>query len=376
LARSGPQLGAKVAKVFWFFFSKKNRLPFLRILHAGNFGTRAKGAALNSIAPKLSRGLVRCGHAVVDFADRDVARAASPFGGLSLGLGAANRALTRLAHDVRPDLLLLGHADTIRAETVASLRRAMPAMRVVQWNVDPVFDAGNVARITAKLDVVDATLISTAGETLRAFRRPGMRLGYFPNPVDYSVETGEAHLLHAPPFDLFYACGHPRRPLRGVCGQAWDMDAFVAALRAAVPGLRTLLGGLGGAPHLAGAQYQLALGQCGLGLNVSQRNDLPLYSSDRMAQMAGSGQLVLIDRATGFDRLFSDAQMGFFTSMEGLATVIRRMLADVPLRQAHAAAGRARYHQLFNETIVATYIMGVALDQHDPARYEWPTLID
>jgi hypothetical protein len=376
LARSGRQLRAKITKVFWFFFSKKNRLPFLRILHAGNFGTRAKGAALNSIAPKLSRGLVRCGHAVVDFADRDVARAASPFGGLSLGVHAANRALTRLALDVRPDLLLLGHADTIRAETVASLRRAMPAMRVVQWNVDPVFDAGNVARINAKLDVVDATLVSTAGEALLSFRRPGMRLGYFPNPVDYSVETGEAHLLQAPPFDLFYACGHPSRPMRVVCGRAWDMDAFITVVQGAVPGLRTMLGGLCGAPHLAGAPYQAALGQCALGLNVSQRNDLLLYSSDRMAQMAGSGQLVLMDRATGFDRLFSDAQMGFFRTMEDLTSQIRRMLADAPMRQSHAAAGRARYHALFNETIVAGYIIGVAFNQHDPARYEWPTLID
>ncbi|MEJ0045931.1 MAG: hypothetical protein WDN04_07280 [Rhodospirillales bacterium] len=165
----------------------------MRIIHAGNFGTRAKGAALNSIAPKLSRGLVRAGHAVVDFADREVARAATPFGGRALGTGAANRALARLALDVRPDLLLLGHADTIRPATVADLRRAMPAMRVLQWNVDPIFEAGNMARLREKLPVVDATLVSTAGNALVPLKRAGMLLGFLPNPVDFSVETGMAH---------------------------------------------------------------------------------------------------------------------------------------------------------------------------------------
>jgi hypothetical protein len=203
-----------------------------------------------------------------------------------------------------------------------------------------------------------------------------MRLGYFPNPVDYSVETGTAHLLDAPAHDLFYACGHPRKPLRVVCGRAWDMEAFLAEVGAGVPGLRPLLAGLNGCRHLAGAPYQAALGQCAMGLNVSQRNDLLLYSSDRMAQMAGSGLFVLVDRATGFDSLFSNTEMGFFGSMTELADLIRRMKADPAIRQAYAAAGRARYHALFNETRVAGYIMDVAFDRHDNARYEWPTLID
>jgi hypothetical protein len=344
----------------------------MRILHAGNFGTRAKGAALNSIAPKLSRGFIRAGHAVVDFADRDAMRA---WGGRLLGLAGANRALIRLTLDVRPDLLLLGHADTIRADTVAALRRALPAMRVAQWNVDPLFDAGNMARLHDKLPVVDATLVSTAGDALAVLRRPGMRLGFFPNPVDFSVEIGAAHEQAQPAFDLFYACGHPRRPPRHICGRAWDMEAFVAALRDAVPGLRPRLAGLCGAPHLAGAPYQVALGACALGLNVSRRNDLLLYSSDRLAQMVGSGQVGLVDRATGYDRLFSDRQMGFFGGCDELVALIRGLLADPARRMAIAAAGRARYHALFNETRVAQYVLEAAFDAHDPARYEWPTLL-
>jgi len=348
----------------------------MRILHVGNFGSRAKGAFLHSVAPKLSRGLVRAGHSVVDFADRDVARAGTMFGARKLGLRHANRALRELAHDMRPDLLILGHADTITAATVAGLRATMPGLRVLQWNVDPLFEPDNVARLRSKLDVVDATLVSTAGAALGMLRRAGMTLGFLPNPVDFSIESGRADLAAALPHDLFFACGHPARPRRTLCGRDWDMDEFFAVLRRMVPGLRTCLAGLDGHAHLAGAAYAAALRACAAGLNVSRRQDALLYSSDRLAHMAGNGQAILIDRATGYDRLFGPHQMAFFSGMDELAGSLVRMKAEPEWRRTLAAAGRTRYHDLFNETLVARYVVDVATGNHRPADYEWPTLID
>ncbi len=347
----------------------------MRILHVGNFGSRAKGAFLHSVAPKISRGLVKLGHQVVDFADRDAARAGTLLGSRKFGVGQANRALARLAGDMRPELLMLGHADTIRAETVAVLRRAMPAMRVLQWNVDPMFEPDNVARLLGKIDVVDATLVSTAGGALTPLRRRGMALGFMPNPVDFAVESGRADLAGELPFDLFFACGHPSRPRRALFGQDWDMDDFMAELRRLAPGMRTLLAGLSGAPHLAGAAYQDALVACAAGLNASRRQDGLLYTSDRVAHVIGNGQMVLMDRATGYERLFGAGEMGFFASMQELAALVRRVRAEPAWRAAVAQAGPARHHALFNETVVAGYVVDVAFGTHDASRYEWPTLI-
>ncbi len=347
----------------------------MRILHVGNFGSRAKGAFLHSVAPKLSRGLIRAGHAVVDFADRDAARAGNILGARKLGTVAANRALTRLAQDMRPDVLLLGHADTITAPTLAALRAEIPSMRVLQWNVDPLFEPDNIARLRGKLDVVDATLVSTAGEALAPLRRPGMRLGFLPNPVDFSIESAAAHLSVELPNDLFYACGHPSSPSRHVFGRAWNMTTFFAELRARLPGLRAYVAGLEGRPNVAGAAYQDALSRSAVGLNLSRRQDQPLYSSDRLAHLAGNGLAVLIDRASLYTTLFDETQMLFFSSMDELAAQLRRAMAEPLWRQAVAASGRARYHALFNEEVIARYVLGVACDAHDPARYEWPTLI-
>jgi hypothetical protein len=92
--------------------------------------------------------------------------------------------------------------------------------------------------------------------------------------------------------------------------------------------------------------------------------------------MVGSGQVALVDRATGYDALFSRDEMGFFSTIAELTDLIRDLLADPPRRMAVAAAGRMRYHALFNETLVARYVMDVAFETHDPGRYAWPTLVD
>jgi hypothetical protein len=251
----------------------------------------------------------------------------------------------------------------------------LPALRVVQWNVDPVFEPDNIARIRSKLDVVDATLVSTAGEALAPLRRRGMMLGFLPNPVDFSIESARADLDADPPFDLFYACGHPRSPPRHLFGRDWDMDDFFRQLRGQVPGLRAFVAGIEGQPTIAGGPYQDALGRCAAGLNASRRQDWLLYSSDRLAHMVGNGLAVLMDRGSGYGTLFGEDQMLFFATMEELAAQIRRVMADGAWRQAVASAGRARYHALFNETVIARYVVDVAFDAHDPARYEWPTLL-
>ncbi len=348
----------------------------VRILHVGNFSLRAKGAFQHSVEHKISNGLIRNGHQVVNFSDRDAARASSPFGRNKLGgRGGANRLLRDFCRDMGPQAVFFGQADVITAETIAAIRSDNPGVRILQWNVDPMFEPDNVGRLLSKTEAVHATLVSTAGEALAPLKRAGMRLGFLPNPVDFSIESGRCHEQETLPYDLFYACGHPSRPLREVCGTDWDMDQFMGRLFARVPGIKSLAPGIAGAPHLAGAAYQAGLEQAALGLNISRRDDYQLYSSDRLAHMCGNGQAILIARSIGYDALFSDDEMVFFDNLEGLADSVAALIADPRRRMRIAAAGRARYHALFNEQIVARYMLDVAFDRLDPGAYPWPTLL-
>jgi hypothetical protein len=345
-----------------------------KIIHVANFGRKPIGAFQHSVERKLSNGLIRNGHAVVNFSDRDMARAASWLGHRKFGAGGANRELRKLCRSMEPDFLILGHADVITSAAIAEIKTDLPALRVLQWNVDPIFDDGNVGRIAAKLDVVDATLISTAGEALRPFARPGKAVGFLPNPVDFSIETGRNHEQAELPYGLYYSCGNGRK-LRESCGKAWLPDDLLQLIERAIPGLRTLVAGMRGQRQIAGAEYQSALETAAIGLNLSRRNDVFLYSSDRFAQMVGNGMAVLVERATGYDTLFGEEELAFFSSIEELVDQVRRLTSDPSARQKLAKAGRERYHTLFNEQIVARYVVDVASGALDPSAYPWPTLI-
>lgn len=345
-----------------------------RIVHVANFGRKPKGAFQHSVEHKISNGLTRNGHYVSNFSDRDAARSRSWLSPRKSGIAAANNALREFCYNVQPDLLLLGHADVIKPETLAAIRQDVPSLKILQWNVDPVFEPDNIRRISSKLEVVDATLVSTAGEALAPLTKIGKgTVGFLPNPVDFSVETGRNDEKQGLPYDLFYPCGNPWAP-RYVCGENWLPDHIIHRIQDAVPKIRCLLSGGKERPYLAGAAYQKALESAAMGLNLSRRNDFFLYSSDRLAHMCGNGMAILMDRATGYDRIFTDDEFAFFSTIDELAEQIRRLIDDDAYRQALAKAGRHRYHALFNEQIVARYITEVAFNAVRAADYPWPTI--
>ena len=346
----------------------------MKIVHVGQFHLlKPKGAYVHSVAPKLSNGFIRNGHRVFDFSDRDMARASSLFSTRKMGVGSANRLLKSLCCEIGPDLLVLGHADVIEPATITAIREDHPRLRVLQWNVDPLFETDNLTRVAGKLDVVDATLVSTAGDALRPLTRPGQLVGFLPNPVDFSIESGTSFATPNLPYDLFCAAG-PNN-LRNIGGEMVTVNDLIDRIKQAIPSVRCRLGMIKGQPHLKGRAYQDALAQSAIGINVSRRNDVPLYSSDRLAHLVGNGLAVLVDRATGYNRLFSEDQFAFFSTVEEMIEKLRGLIADPARRAAIAEAGRARYHELFNERRVAQYVVEAAFGEVKRADYEWPTLL-
>ena len=345
-----------------------------KIIHVANFSPKTKGSSFfHAPAVKLTNGLIRNGHAVVTFSDRDVARASSLLGHRKFGIRGANDKLRDLCREVQPHLLLLGHADVIRPDNIADIRRELPAIRVLQWNVDAGFEPDNIRRISSKLEVVDATLVTTAGKALQPLWRKDKLLGFMPNAVDYSIESGRAHEHADLPYDLLYGFGNPWLA-RFVAGKDYPMENLLQIIEQGVPGLRLRIAGMRGFPYLRSAAYEEALATSACGISIGRRNDVYLYASDRLAHMCGNGMAILIDRATGYGDFFSDKEFSFFATAGELIENLRKLIADKPYRQALAAAGRARYHALFNEQIVARYIMEVAFGTLRESDYIWPTL--
>lgn len=343
----------------------------LKVLHVANLSMVPKGAGFFGVPFKISNGLVRAGHHVLNFVDRDVARASTVFRSRAFGVLAANRKLVEVARDFVPDLVLFGHADIIRPETLPELRDAVPGVRLAQWNVDPLFEDDNIARLNAKIALVDWTFVSTAGAQLVALGQGKHPVSFLPNPVDPSIERARNFERSKEELgsDVFFAVGNPDL-VRSHAGVTAPAGEIVARLRRGCPGLRFATPGCGG-PPVFGDGYERLLADATMGLNISRRNDAYLYSSDRLAHMAGSGMLVFIDRATGYDGIFGEDDFAFYSSEPELFDRLRFFNEHDDLRRAMARRGWEAYRRVFDCRDIAAYLVDVIMGTRDAKLVGW-----
>lgn len=348
----------------------------LKILHVSDFFFSLKENAPSqlSVGGKLSQGLIRNGHHVIDFPYRDIARAQSWFKSRHLGKKALWHALKQFLRSACPDLLILGHAYMIPPEIIEEIRHQQKGMRIIQWNIDALFVEENKQNFKARHRLMDMSFISTAGHRVKELIGENERIGFLPNPVDRSVERGRAFENAYNQADLFYCCGNPKR-MRRICGIDWDMEEFCSFLEQSLPSsLKFAYAGLRGAPYLRGERYNKILKESSLGLNISRRADHYLYSSDRLAHMIGNGQLILMERQVGYESFFSSQEMGFFENVEELFSLIQYYTQHPQIRQKAAYMGWERYHRLFNERAVAHYLIEASFSE-GKIRHPWLDLI-
>lgn len=342
--------------------------PPLTIIHIANFPSGIRKTPRHTVEIALSNGLIRNGHLVINISDRALGKARVRFGPLSWRRRSIKRPLIDLCAYHRPDVVLLGHADLVDVEVLEALRHNSPSVKIAQWNVDPVWHVDNVARIRKKIPFVDLTFVTTAGRPLQEAAAGAPAL-YLPNPLDPSIMTARNFEKSELPCDVFFACTAKRRQRR-VCGTDVLMDDFFSDLRAALPQVKFYLPGINRAPTLVGAAYHQALCQAAIGLNISERSDLELYSSDRMVQYIGSGMALLTEAGAGFQRFFSDDELGFYSSIDEMTALISELTGNSSRRQELGRRGFARYSELFNCQRIAAYVID-ALYGDSLSNYPW-----
>ena len=346
----------------------------MRIIHIANFSVRPKQAFFHNTERKLSNGFTRLGHAVLNVCDRDVVRALG-FGTRFLGEPRLNKHLSVLADELRPDLVVVGHAHSVSHEALAAMRETFPAMRMAYWNVDPIFSGPVAAHLKGRLEVVDAAFSSSGGPELEALARPGKTVGFLPNPTDKSVESARAFETPAPHTDLFIATNSDKPEGRNHFGRPVDMAALGEKLETARAGFRFRHWVAQRDGHLVGGKLQETLNGVRMGLNLSKRNDTPWYSSDRIAQLAGNGVLPLIPDESRLDEVLTAEGAEFYSSEDDLVERCARLAGDDAVLRAKAKRAWEIYHARFNETAIADYLIKAAFGDFDPGSVEWPSLV-
>lgn len=350
----------------------------MQILYVGNGNYKYHGARYYEPGRKIVNGLVRAGHNVYFFSDRDTARPAKLFGIRSLGIKRCNQVFLTICENFRPDLVVFMHADFISNDSIEAARAMLPHMKMAQFNVDPVFRPHNRAMINTKLPYMDATFVTTAGPVLKRFHREGARASFVPNAVDSSMEWPRCHERSDQAYDVFWA----QRALRG----SYEGDP-----RIALPLFLEQSGqvsmyyrGMNHKPELFGAPYYHAIANARMGLNISvdrtwgespraSDEELYLYSSDRLSHYMGSGLLTFTTRDNRMEDLFAeDQEIVMFGSKEELLEKVVYYKMHDAARRAIARAGWEKSHRHFNSTLVAKYMVETTFGLPLSEAYAWP----
>jgi hypothetical protein len=321
----------------------------MRILQVGNAQIRRFGKARVSTEYKILNGLIRNNHHVLHFSDRDMAAFLAPFKLRDLGIGKMNRKLIETAVNFRPDMILLGHCDLIHNDTLASIRKKLPEVRVGYRNVDPLFVPHNIPAIHQRTESADAIFVTTAGSGLNQFKGKRAAVHYMPNPTDASIETLDNASAENLPYDLFF-CGNSDEHTE----RTNTINYLHEELREGPVNFQAF--GYFDNPNVWGHAYEDVLSKSKMGLNLNRQEDF-LYSSARLAQLMANGILAFIHKGGAMHKLLGEDSAVYFDTKEALLDQVKSLHGDDSMRKTIASNGRKFYRKHFSSDAVSQYIV-------------------
>ncbi len=335
----------------------------MRVLHIDNIMIRRYGNTKVATGRKLFNGLIRNNHKVLEFSDRDIAHFEAPFNIKPLGFRRSNKRLIEACDNFQPELVLLGHCDIIRNETLMEIKRRHPGLKIAYRNVDPLWDPPVLEKIRYRLPVADAIFITSGGEPLKQFLTGRNLVSYMPNPTDPCVEDQDNAAKTRFDRDLIFC---------GVGNKTDDRFPFVRRLHDTLDKeLRFDSFGMHGHPAIWGKPYDDALAASKMGLNLNRFEGWHLYSSARISQLMGNGVLTFLSDRNGLQRFFGDESAAYFNDFDDLVGKIRLFQSDDDLRRQTAANGQAFYREHFSGERVVQYIVETTMGLPYSHDYIW-----
>ncbi len=355
-----------------FFFNNKNNYK-LRILHITNFNERHDGRLFFNTGRRINNGFIRLGHSNLEFSDRDIIHNNKGINDFK-GSRSLNEKLKKTCYNYKPDLIVLGHADSIHPDTLGELKDDYPNMRVAQWFLDPLNKRGpdfeqNKNRIIDKLDFVDTNFFTTSPDVLNFL--PNKSKSFFiPNPTDPSFETLNNFEKNCNT-DVFFALSHGVHRGRLKSGKYDERANFLKKLINITKDVKFDFYGLKKVQPIWADHFFKTISNSKMGLNLSRGHPIKYYSSDRITQIIGNGLVTLIDEKTGYRDFFNDDEMIFYKNIDDLAEKIEKISKDEKIRKKIGKKGKEKYTKYFNSNLVSDFIINKTFDINNKKKYLW-----
>ena len=354
-----------LTKILKFVYKQKH----LKIMHITNFNYRFDGRLHYNTGKRFNNGLIRLGHNVLTISDRDLIHDNKTLKDFS-GTISLQKKIENNYNNFKPDLIILGHADSVSNETLDFLKK--DNSKIAQWFLDPVSKNGpdfdnNKKRIIDKDKLIDATFLTTNPGSLDFKLNNAF---YIPNPCDESFEVLENYNNNCEN-DLFFAMSHGVHRGSLKKGKYDNRENFLNRLIKKNEDIKFDVYGMNNIQPIWSDKFIECISNSSMALNLSRGKPVKFYSSDRIAQLIGNGLLTFVDEKTYLNHFFSNNEVVFYKNIDDLSYKINKYKKDNKQRKKIAKKGKKFYFKHFNSTKVAEYLIEKSFGINNSKKFLW-----
>ena len=336
----------------------------LKIINLYNQGQKLNHRLYNiSLGKKFTNGFVRNGHDVLEISDRDYLRNNKSFS-LIPNKNNFQKFLIDTFKNYNPDIIFFGHTRNIEISTLNEFKSINKNLIISQWNEDPVmpslnYSLKNISNIKMYSDIVDHNFITTDPSIFNN-KISRKNFNFFFIPVDKNIESFDVFNMK-PKKDLFYAMSHGVNRATLKEGVEDERINFLDKLVKKIPNIKYDFYGFSNKQPIWGNDFNNALINSKMGLNLSRGKPTKYYSSNRIASIMGNGLLTFIDEKVQMKDFFNKNEIIFYKNINDLADKIQFYSKNEKARIKIARNGKKKYFKLFNETKIAKYFIDISL---------------
>ena len=329
-----------------------------KIIHISNFGMKTNHRLFNlSIAKKISNGLIRNGHDVIDFDYRNI--------NFKIFNNNIDEKIESIVENYRPDLILLGHNNILNRNTILKLKNVYK-IKFAIWYEDHVVKndpnyINNLNLIEKNNDLIDQYFLTTSPSVIKT-KISNSKLNFLPIPVDPNIENGTFYDVSKTK-DLFFALSH------GVNYGKLKKNTYDARLNF----INELISnnnnnidyhifGLFNEQPKWNFEFEKELMICKTALNLSRGGPTKYCSSNRIASLMGNGVLPFINEKVKYQDFFDNDEIITYSNTKNLINQLINIKNNDRLLIKRSKNAKKRYFEIFENIIISDFIINKVFD--------------
>ena len=338
-----------------------------KILHISDLHFRHNGRLYYSTTKKINNGFILNNYSVLHISDRDIQKEKKSL----FDLGSRKYLFDKIIENIKnfkPDIIFFGHVDRLNYLDMLKIKENYKDIRIAQWFIDPLVKQGpdyekNKERFYLKYQFTDANFLTTSPSKLGFADK---NCYFIPNAIDPSIDVYKNYMKNNE-YDVFLAISHGVH--RGVLKKN-HYDDRVEFIKKITEKTKNNFFGYKKNP-VWGAEYFEEISKCNMGINITRGKPIKYYSSERMATLLGNGILTFEHRDYQYQDFFNHNEMIFFDNARDLNSKILFYKKNTKLRKKIARNGYKKAHKIFNNKIIAEFIVKKTLGEKIKNKQVW-----